>query len=153
MPQAKSGRQTARGIVVKTGAVLLIERWRTDESGNKLHYFSVPGGQIEPGETAEEAVVRELLEETSVVVKPNRIVAKQYLEDGSLNIYFICDYLSGTAKLHPALPEVQLESNRSLPRWVSIGDNVALKDVYRPVGDLIEAISAGDIPDMPLTIK
>jgi ADP-ribose pyrophosphatase YjhB (NUDIX family) len=47
-----------------TGRLLLIKRGH--EPGKGL--WSIPGGRIEPGETDEEAVIREVLEETGLVV-------------------------------------------------------------------------------------
>jgi 8-oxo-dGTP diphosphatase len=48
----------------QSGRLLLIRR--RNEPGAGL--WSVPGGRIEPGETDEQAVVREVLEETSLAV-------------------------------------------------------------------------------------
>ena len=44
--------------------VLLVRRGQEPERGR----WSVPGGRVEPGETGQEAVVREVLEETGVRV-------------------------------------------------------------------------------------
>lgn len=54
------------GAIIKdqSGRLLLIRR--RNEPGAGL--WSVPGGRIEPGETDEQAVVREVLEETSLDV-------------------------------------------------------------------------------------
>jgi ADP-ribose pyrophosphatase YjhB (NUDIX family) len=54
------------GAIIKdqSGRLLLIRR--RNEPGAGL--WSVPGGRIEPGETDEQAVVREVLEETSLAV-------------------------------------------------------------------------------------
>ena len=48
--------------------VLLVRRGRAPSAGE----WTLPGGRIEPGETPEQAVVRELLEETAI---EGRIVA------------------------------------------------------------------------------
>jgi 8-oxo-dGTP diphosphatase len=54
------------GAVVRDdrGRLLLVRRGTEPAKGR----WSVPGGRIEPGETAAEAVVRELLEETGLCV-------------------------------------------------------------------------------------
>ncbi len=46
------------------GKCLLVQRSPGDEHGNK---WSIPGGKVEKGETKEEAVKREILEELGVV--------------------------------------------------------------------------------------
>lgn len=155
MPQVKSARQTSRGIVLHDGAVLLIERWRVDEQGNKLHYFSIPGGKIERGETPEVAVVRELFEETSLLVRPNRLVAKQKFENGDTNMYFLCNYLSGKPVLHASATEKQLPSNRSKPCWKSLKEleDLPLNEVYEPVRKLIVRFFKNDLPEKPVVIK
>jgi 8-oxo-dGTP pyrophosphatase MutT (NUDIX family) len=137
------------------GAVLLIERWRTDDSGKKLHYYSVPGGKIESGETPEVAVVRELFEETSLLIRPTKLIAKQSFKDDSSNMYFLCEYLSGSPKLHASSTEHQSAKNRSRPRWVTESELVGLKlnEVYEPVRKLIVSAFAGEIPEVPLRIK
>ena len=66
----------AAGAVVIDGArrVLVIRRGRAPSAGE----WTLPGGRVEPGETPEEAVLRELREETGVegtVVEPLGVVA------------------------------------------------------------------------------
>ena len=50
----------------KRGPILLVERGRHPLKG----YWSLPGGLVETGETLDEAVRREILEETGLRVKP-----------------------------------------------------------------------------------
>lgn len=52
------------GVVVRDGAVLLVKRANEPLAG----HWSVPGGAVERGETLEEAVIRELREETGLTV-------------------------------------------------------------------------------------
>ncbi len=53
----------AAGILIRDKK-LLVERSKGKE------YIIAPGGSIELGETAEEAVIRELMEEFGVTVRP-----------------------------------------------------------------------------------
>lgn len=53
------------GVVVRDGAVLLVKRAAEPLRGR----WSLPGGVVELGETLEEAVVRELKEETHLTVR------------------------------------------------------------------------------------
>ncbi len=52
------------------GRLLVIRRGRPPGAG----MWSLPGGRVEPGESDEAAVVRELAEETGLVVVPGRLV-------------------------------------------------------------------------------
>ena len=54
------------------GRLLLIRRG--NEPGRGL--WSVPGGRVEPGESDAEAVVREMAEETGLVVEPGALVGR-----------------------------------------------------------------------------
>ena len=52
--------------IVRHGQVLVVRRARTPAQG----LFTLPGGVVEAGETLAEAVVREVLEETSLTIEP-----------------------------------------------------------------------------------
>ncbi len=69
--------------------ILLVGRAR--EPGAGLLVF--PGGKIEWGETAEHALVREVLEETGLQVRPERLLAcsdlLQHDADGNLQHHFV----------------------------------------------------------------
>lgn len=58
------------GVVIHRARVLLVLRGREPLKGR----WSIPGGLVELGEELEEAVRRELLEETGLVVEPLRII-------------------------------------------------------------------------------
>jgi 8-oxo-dGTP diphosphatase len=57
-------------ITDAAGRLLLIKRGH--EPGKGL--WSIPGGRVEPGETDEQAVIREVREETGLVVQPGRLI-------------------------------------------------------------------------------
>jgi 8-oxo-dGTP diphosphatase len=59
------------GIVIHDGKVLLVQRGREPLKG----YWSVPGGAVETGERLEEALCREVLEETGLRVQPRFLAA------------------------------------------------------------------------------
>ena len=57
-------------ITDAAGRLLLIKRGH--EPGRGL--WSGPGGRVEPGETDEQAVIREVREETGLAVRPGRLI-------------------------------------------------------------------------------
>jgi 8-oxo-dGTP diphosphatase len=57
-------------VVLQRNSVLLVERGREPLKG----YWSLPGGVLEVGECLEDAVRREVLEETGLLVKPLGVV-------------------------------------------------------------------------------
>lgn len=54
------------------GRLLLVQRGHDPHRG----LWSIPGGRIEPGESAEQAIVREVREETGLDVVPRRPVGR-----------------------------------------------------------------------------
>ena len=63
--------QSVAGVVIREGKVLLARHTYGDGRGLLI----VPGGYVEYGETPQDALKREFLEETSIVVEPKRIIA------------------------------------------------------------------------------
>jgi mutator protein MutT len=61
-PQAEPIVSAGGVLLDASGRVLLIQRARPPAAGT----WSLPGGRLEPGETPEQAVVREVLEETAM---------------------------------------------------------------------------------------
>lgn len=119
-------RHTARGIVIHGGQILLMERWRPG-----LHYFSIPGGDIELGETSRQTVVREILEETTVTVKAERKVLE--MRDGNFrHRIYLCEYISGEPHLPADAPEFlhMTEDNRFKPSWVPVTQLAKLPFTY-----------------------
>ncbi len=58
------------GVAVEDGKILLVRRAHRPAAG----YWSIPGGRVENGETLEEAVKREMLEECGVEVEVGDVV-------------------------------------------------------------------------------
>jgi len=60
------------GAIVRDGAgrLLLIKRGHDPEAGA----WSLPGGRIEPGESDAQALVREMREETGLLVRPGPLI-------------------------------------------------------------------------------
>lgn len=72
-----------------SGRLLLVKRANPPSQG----LWSIPGGRIEPGESAEIAVVREVLEETGLSVTIVREVGTVYRDAPSGGRYVIRDFL------------------------------------------------------------
>lgn len=143
-------RDTGRGIVIHDGNILLIERWR-----GGLHYFSIPGGGIEVGESPEEAAVREIYEETSIRTTIKKLIVIMKHGDIQHSI-FLCTYEGGEPKLHPDAPEAIANdpNNRFEPCWVPLTEDLTtlLFTYWQPIeAAIIEGIKHG-FPDQPVVV-
>jgi ADP-ribose pyrophosphatase YjhB (NUDIX family) len=113
------------GAIVRdpSGALLLIKRGH--EPGRGL--WSVPGGRVEPGETDAEAVVRELAEETGLVVAPSALVGS--VVRGPYEIFdYACELVGGTLRAGDDAADA---------RWVDLADFTRLDQA----GGLIEGLA------------
>ncbi len=90
-------RVSSRGVTFIDNNVLLIERYRK-ENNVLLHYFTIPGGGVEEGETKEEAAIRETEEETCVKTEAIEYIEREDYGSG-ICYWFYLKYLSGTPTL------------------------------------------------------
>lgn len=60
-------KQVAAALVVREGRILVAQRRFDDRLGG---HWEFPGGKIEPGETAEDCLIREFQEEFAMMIEP-----------------------------------------------------------------------------------
>jgi len=95
------------------GRLLLIKRGREPGAG----LWSIPGGRIEPGESDAEALVREMLEETSLTVEVGRLlgrVQRPFLDGAVIDIRDYAVVVTG-GTLRPG-------DDAAEARWVAAAD-------------------------------
>lgn len=67
--------------------------------GKDVIYYALPGGHLDKGEVAEEAVIRELKEELNVNVKVKKLILEMYNKNiGKKEYFFSLEYLDGILK-------------------------------------------------------
>lgn len=125
--------QTARAIIFNDeGKILMVERHKDGE-----HYFVLPGGHLDGGESPQQAVVREVAEETGLSVVVDKLLYTSsddtYHNDQRI---FLCTYRGGEPALQPQSIEATLmaqgEPQQWAPAWFSF-EELRDKTVY-PVG-------------------
>ena len=152
-------RRSARALILNgQNQLLVFERTRQNTIFSKLHhYYSIPGGGMDAGETPEQAVVRELKEEMLIDIVPERFVIRQFdHEHGRENNYFLARIVSGTPTFNPeseeALSKRYFRHNSFEIAWVDL-DSPLLDHhkAYRQVADQIrEWIERDTFPALPV---
>jgi 8-oxo-dGTP diphosphatase len=96
-------------LVAASGRVAMIERYVDGRT-----FLSVPGGRLEPGESPEQAAVREIQEELGL-----RVSLAGHLADLDQQAYFLA-VVAEEVPLYLSGPELRHASarNRYTPRWV-----------------------------------
>jgi len=87
-------------IIKKDNCYLITQR-------NKHKYFALkwefPGGKVEPYETLQEALSREIYEELDIGITIHTKIAQEKFKDNEINIilhYFLCSINTGTITLN-----------------------------------------------------
>ena len=95
-----------REVYVVAGAIIEDNKVFSAQRGNKgetKFKWEFPGGKIEPGETPEEALARELKEELKIVVKVHELITS-IVDEYETQILHIdtyrCTLISGTPTLN-----------------------------------------------------
>lgn len=124
--------QSVTAVVIKDNKVLLARH--TYGGGKGL--LIVPGGYVNVGETPQDAVIREYLEETKVTVKPLDVIGVRFnMRDWY--IAFRAEYVSGEATSdHDENSEVL---------WLDVEEALVRDDVPELTKKLIESALRGGV--------
>jgi 8-oxo-dGTP diphosphatase len=117
-------------IIVSDGKVLMVRR--AVKEGKLSWQF--PAGGIEAGEVAEEAAVRETLEETGLTVKAVRLLGERvHPNTGRLMSYTACEVVSGEAHVADAeeLDAIAWVALDEIPEYVPYG-------LFEPVQEYLD---------------
>lgn len=105
--------------------------------GKDWQGYALPGGHVEPGESVVESVIREIREETGLIIKNPRLCGiKQFPTDGGRYIVFLFETEEFSGELCP--------SDEGEMRWVCKDQLKSLKTV----DDLEKLISVMISPDL-----
>jgi 8-oxo-dGTP pyrophosphatase MutT (NUDIX family) len=116
-------RQAVRAIIVRDDKLLVMQR---NKFGNI--YYTLIGGGIDEGETPKQAVVREVAEETGLVVKPETVRLVFMHEAGEpfgTQHIFTCEAIGSDVQLRPDSEEAAIHSdgqNLFTPMWLPIDE-------------------------------
>jgi 8-oxo-dGTP diphosphatase len=130
----------AAGVIEREGRILAARRKR----GSHLEgHWEFPGGKIEPDESPEDCLVRELAEEIGVCVRPREIlevVFHRYPEKSVLLLFYRCDLLEGEPRPLEC-DEVQWVALADLPSYDWAPADVPLVERLARISGLPERAS------------
>ncbi len=144
-------RTAVRAIVVKDNHLLVMYRNKFGQE-----YYALVGGGVDLGESNEQALHRELQEESGITVQNLRLVI---VEDAGemfgVQYIYRCDYVSGEPALSPDSEEAKISAlgqNLYQPLWLPIADLSATNLLPAELKlAVINGLKNG-FPDTPLSL-
>ena len=127
-------------LIHNEDSYLLQDRVKEDWKG-----YTLPGGHIEPGESIVDAVVREMKEETGLMIKSPRLCGvKQFPIEGGRYIVFLFETDQFEGKV--------VDSDEGKMHWVKISEllNVNLVDDF---DDLIEVMLSDSLTEFQYIVE
>lgn len=116
-------RIAARGVVVRDEKILLVEY-----RGNEPLHYNLPGGGVEYGETLQQAVQRELVEETCVSCEVQDLLfvyehmTVTHDDKHSVNFFFRCQIADDANPCMPAKPDIYDHVYQSAIVWFPLSE-------------------------------
>lgn len=123
-------RAGSRAVVVRDGMILLSHEVNSG-------WWLVPGGGEEEGETPEECCMREVEEETGLIVKPLQhflTMYEYYEEYRYISHYFICEV---TGKGQMRLTDAEIRRGVE-PQWIPLQEAVDIFSRHQSYADVSE---------------
>ena len=102
---------SVKGLIIKNHEFLALHKVSA-----RCEYFDLPGGKMKVNESAEEALCREVLEETSLVIKPVRLLHHwDFINDDYLimGVIYLCEVIKG---------DITLSSEHDYYKWLPLSE-------------------------------
>ncbi|CCY20640.1 nUDIX hydrolase [Eubacterium sp. CAG:786] len=132
--------QSVTAVVIKDGKVLLARH--TYGAGRGM--LIVPGGYLNHGEMPREALVREYLEETGVLIEPKELIGMRF-NTKDWYAAFRAEYVSGEAQSD--------HDENSEAIWLDVNEALAREDVPDLTKKLIQCAMGNGFAEIPYSGK
>lgn len=148
---SKPTPNSCRAIIVKDDGIILMHRI---EKG--VDYYCFPGGGVEPKETAEAALLREIKEETSLKVTLKKLLYRHRIHpDDNDQLFYLCKYVSGEPHLDPESEEIKSlnEDYFEEPVWIEIKSLIVMNVYPFEIRDSFLIDRKNDFKDTPRNVR
>jgi len=127
-----SGRTVTAVVEFPSNKILLVKRGTVAFKG----FWALPGGRVDAGETVEEAIVREVKEETGLYVKVVRKIGEYRetgVQDGIKYDYYPACFLvkpigGGIARQEKEIEEIKLFDLEEIPKRLAFEHSSMIRD-------------------------
>lgn len=144
-------RRAVRAIVMKDDHLLVMKRNKFGQE-----FYALVGGGIDLGETAEQALAREVAEESGIRIANPRLVIEEDAGDMfGMQYIYLCDYAGGEPVLHESSEEAKINAlgrNLYLPMWLPLADLPKVTFLPKELQRLLVENLPGGFPDEPLRL-
>ena len=119
---------SVKGLIIKDHEFLALHKVSA-----RCEYFDLPGGKMKVNESAEEALCREVLEETSLVIKPVRLLHHwDFINDDYLimGVIYLCEVIEG---------DITLSCEHDYYEWLPLSEEsvpLLTPSLAQPIADL-----------------
>lgn len=123
-------------FIVGVSAVIFDEEFRIflgKSTYQRFHPWGLLGGALEYGEDAEEAIVREIWEETSLQVKVERLLMVRSFMPHNFILYYVCTIQSGTFQPSDEISDAGFFTIEALPD-IRPRDFDVIKQIFEMMG-------------------
>jgi ADP-ribose pyrophosphatase YjhB (NUDIX family) len=106
----------------------------------RFHPWGLPGGGLEYRETAEEAVIREVREETGLTVMVEKLLLNKTFPPDKFAMYYLCRIVDGVFEPSDEVSEYGYFSLNNLPD-VRPRDYELINELYEKMGFLVHELA------------
>jgi ADP-ribose pyrophosphatase YjhB (NUDIX family) len=100
---------------------------------NRFHPWGLAGGALEYGESAEEAVIREMWEETGMTVEIEKLLLYKTFAPDKFGMYYLCTIKDGVFQPSDEICEYGYFSRENLPD-IRPRDHAVINEIYQLMG-------------------